>query len=305
MKKVSLMIIICYAAIYLVWGSTYFFIKIAVETIPPFYIIGFRFLFGGSLFLIISLITGRLKPLPKITEILSSILLGTLLLIGGNGLITIAEKEVDSYLVALIIASTPLIVAFFNRFIFRIRISIIRIIGILIGVSGVGLLLYDGHSLASSLKPEIIMVIGGLLSWGFATSLGHRMEVPGDNFVNSGIQMLFVGVVSIIGVSISHPPLAEIYRYFSLRSLIGVLYLAVVGSLAFGAYNYLISHEPSIRIVSYSFVNPIIAVLLGFFIGDEKAVPFLIVGLPFILCGLFLMLYGEHVLNYIKKKKSS
>jgi drug/metabolite transporter (DMT)-like permease len=302
-KKDSLIIILSYMTIYLVWGSTYFFIKMAVETIPPFYILSFRWLFGGVLFLLLALVRGDTKPLPSIREILSSILLGSLLLIGGNGLIIFAERELDSYHVALILASTPLIVAAFNRVLFSIRVTLVRVLGILVGVTGVAFLLFDGQSLGSSLKPEIVMAICGLLSWGFATSLGHRMPVHKESFVNSGIQMLFVGIVSTIVVSFTNQPFAEILPFFSLRSLIGLVYLAVVGSLAFAAYNYLIAHEPSNRIVSYAFVNPVIAVILGFFVGNEKAVPLFFAGLPLILFGLFLMLYGEAAFKRLKKIK--
>ena len=83
----------------------------------------------------------------------------------------------------------------------------------------------------------------------------------------------------------------------------GLAYLALVGSLAFAAYNYLIAHEPSNRIVSYAFVNPVIAVILGFFVGNEKAVPYLFAGLTLILLGLFLMLYGDLVMKRLKMIK--
>ncbi len=297
MNRESLKIILCYATIYIVWGSTYFFIKISVETIPPFFVLGLRNFFGGTVFLSYSLFTGKIRPLPNIRETLSSILLGTLLLLGGNGLLTIAEREVDSYIAALIIASTPIMVAIYNRFIFKIGISALKLFGILIGIFGVGFLLYDGHSLSSSLSPEIIMVICGVFLWGFGTSLGHRLNIYKDNFVNSGIQMFFVGTVSLIWGSFYNTPIIDTFRLFSLRSLIGLTYLAVIGSFAFGAYNYLLFHEPSIRIVSHSLVNPFIAVLLGLMLGNEKIVPFLFVGFPMILCGLFLMLYGEHLIR--------
>jgi len=252
--------------------------------------------------MIFSLLTGRLKTFPSLKEVLSTLVLSTLLLLGGNGLVTIAEQQVSSYLTALIIATTPIVIAFFNRILFRMNVSWIRLLGILVGMAGVGFLLYDGQSILTSITPGVLMVWGGTLSWGFATSIGHRVSVPKDNFVNSGIQMLFAGIVSLAGVSLSHQPLHHLYKSFSLSSMVGVAYLAVVGSLAFGAYNYLIAHEPSIRIVSYSLVNPVIAVLIGILIGNEKATPYLLVGLPFILIGLFFMLYGEYLLRLIGKK---
>jgi len=296
-RRESALILLSYASIYIVWGSTYFFIKMAVSTIPPFYVVGMRFLFGGILFMLLSVITGKLKKFPSFREIISACILGVFLLIIGNGLISIAEKEVDSYFVALVIACTPIIVAFFNRVLFRMRIALIRLIGILIGVTGVGFLLYDGQSLSSSFSPGVIMVITGVCSWGFATSIGHRLKTHPDSLVNSGIQMLFAGVVSFIIVSINNPPLPQIFHQFSNESIIGVTYLAVVGSMAFSAYSFLIAHEPSIRIVSYSLVNPLIAVFLGLIVGDETPAPYLWVGFPFILAGLAFMLYGEIILK--------
>lgn len=303
LSKESILIFLSYGTIYIVWGSTYFFIRMAVQTIPPFYVVGFRFVFGGVFFMIFSLITGRLKTIPRLKEVLATLILSTLLLLGGNGLVTIAEQELSSYLTALIIATTPIVIAVFNRVLFKMGVSGIRLFGILIGIAGVGFLLYDGQSVLTSLNPAVLMVWGGTLSWGFATSIGHRVSVPKDNFVNSGIQMLFAGIVSLVGVTLSHQPLPHLYKSFSFSSMVGVAYLAVVGSLAFGAYNYLIAHEPSIRIVSYSLVNPVIAVLLGILIGNEEATPYLLIGLPFILIGLFFMLYGEHFLRRIGKRK--
>ncbi|MGQ9617249.1 MAG: EamA family transporter [Spirochaetota bacterium] len=303
LSKESILIFLSYGTIYIVWGSTYFFIRMAVQTIPPFYVVGFRFVFGGVFFMILSLITGRLKTLPSLKEVLATLILSTLLLLGGNGLVTIAEQELSSYLTALIIATTPIVIAVFNRVLFKMGVSGIRLFGILIGIAGVGFLLYDGQSILTSLKPGVLMVWGGTLSWGFATSIGHRVSVPKDNFVNSGIQMLFAGIVSLVGVTLSHQPLPHLYKSFSFSSMVGVAYLAVVGSLAFGAYNYLIAHEPSIRIVSYSLVNPVIAVLLGILIGNEEATPYLLIGLPFVLTGLFFMLYGEYLLKRIGNRK--
>jgi len=300
-RRESALVLLSYAAIYIVWGSTYFFIKMAVNTIPPFYVVGLRFSFGGILFLLLSILTGKIKKLPRLREVVSACILGTFLLVIGNGLISIAEKEVDSYFVALVIACTPIIVAFFNRVLFNMRIELLRVVGILIGVTGVGFLLYDGHSLSSSFTPGVIMVIAGVCSWGFATSIGHRLKTHPDSMVNSSIQMLFAGIVSFIIVSINHPPLYRMFNQFSVESIIGVAYLAVIGSLAFSAYSFLIAHEPSIRVVSYSLVNPIIAVILGLVVGDETPAPFLWMGLPFILTGLGLMLYGNILLKKIKE----
>jgi drug/metabolite transporter (DMT)-like permease len=293
MRKEKILIVFCYVTLYIVWGSTYFFIKMAVESIPPLYVLGLRFTGGSVLLLGLALLTRRLRARPTVRQILASVFLGSLLLLGGNGLITVAEQTVDSYVTALIIAATPMIVATFDWLLLGKRISPIRLGGITVGVLGVALLLYNGNAPRAGFSPEILMVIAGVGCWGLASSLGHRMRTYPDPLVNSGIQMLFVGIVSLISVSFLYPPLPQILPEVSLRSGLALLYLAVVGSLAYGAFTYLIAHEPAIRVSSYALVNPVFATLLGLLVGDETPVPLLAIGLPLILLGVALMLYGE------------
>ena len=301
-KKLSPITIISYATIYIVWGSTYFFIRLSVASIPPYYVVGIRFLFGGIFFLLVSLITGRLKPLPTKREVTGSIILGTLFLLGGNGLITIAEQKIPSYIAALLISSTPIFVAFFNRALLKIKIGIIRLGGIIIGIAGVALLLYDGKSIATSVSIHLIFAIAGILIWSFATSIGHLLKVPQDSMVNTMVQMLFAGSVSFIVMIFSGLSIVDSIKNATLSSIIGVSFLGLIGSIALSAYNYLIKHEPSIRIVSYSLINPLIAVLLGIIIGREKIMPFFFFGIPMIISGLFLMLYGEAIIDKIRTK---
>ena len=293
--------VLCYATVYLVWGGTYLFIRFAVQTIPPFHVVGTRFIAGGTLFLLLSVITGRLQRLPTLREITASVLLGTLLLIGGNGLVTLAEKKVDSHLAALIISSTPLGVALFDLLLFRKKLSAVRWLGILAGIGGVFVLLADGTSLTIHVTPEILLVIVALTSWSFATSLGHRMRVYPDVFVNSAIQMLFVGSIVLLAAQIARPLTIAGLSAVSPLSIAGLLYLIVAGSSAFAAYNYLIRCEPAIRVASYAFVNPTIALFLGIVVAGEDPKPFLLPGVVLILLGLFAMLYGDTLLRRIRR----
>jgi drug/metabolite transporter (DMT)-like permease len=304
MKKPNLLVVLCYLTLYVVWGSTYFAIKAAVQTIPPFYVMGARFTLGGILLLAIAYFTGRITaPLTR-REIAASLLLGTLLLIAGNGLVTLAETEVDSYLVALLLASTPMVVAFYDRILLGKRISAVRLSGISLGIVGVAFLVYNGQSLRNSLTPEILMVIGALACWGLATSLGHKLHTYRDPLVNSAIQMIYAGILCLAGsVWLGASP-AAVLSAISPGSGLGVLYLATIGSLAFGAYTYLIAHEPAIRVSSYALINPVIATLLGLIVGGESPVPFLAVGLPLILVGVTLMLYGEKLLSDLQRAGS-
>lgn len=302
-RRSPLLVVASYLCVYVVWGSTYFFIKQSVQTIPPFAVLAIRWTVGGTLLLGLAAVTGRLGRLPSLRELASAVVLGTLLLVIGNGLITIAEQRVDSYIAALLASSSPIVVALFDRVLLRFRLTLVRVLGVVLGFAGVALLLYDGRSLASSMNPPVLLCIAGVLSWGLATSLGHRFPVHGDNTVNSGVQMLFTGVVSLaIALLAGHRP-AGVAAAMSGASLFGVAYLAVVGSVAFAAYTYLVKHEPAERVVSYALVNPLIALVLGLALGAEQPTPLIAVGSPLIIAGLVFMLYGERLLARVRRPR--
>jgi drug/metabolite transporter (DMT)-like permease len=297
------LVVASYLVVYVVWGSTYFFIKQSVATIPPFAVLAIRWTVGGVLLLAVAALTGRLARLPSLREIASAAVLGTLLLVAGNGLITAAERSVDSYIAALLACSSPIVVALFDRVLLRFRLTLVRVAGVVLGFAGVALLLYDGRSLASSLNAPVLLCIAGVLFWGLATSLGHRFPVHGDNTVNSGIQMLFTGLISLaITLLAGHRP-AEIAAAISGESLFGVAYLAVVGSIAFSAYTYLVKHEPAERVVSYALVNPLIALALGLVLGKESPKPLIAIGSPLIIAGLAFMLYGERLARWLRRRR--
>lgn len=292
-------IIIAYLTIYIVWGSTYLAIRWAVETIPPFYLVGLWFLPGGIVFILFSVLSGRVKKFPELREIASSLFLGTFLLLLGNGLISWAEQGVDSYLAALIVSSTPFCIAFFNLILFGERLSLVRLAGMLTGVAGVGIILYSGGG-EFHFSFHILLILAGFVCWSFATSTGHKLPVHGNNLFSSGMQMLFVGIIALAISSIVYKPLPQILPEISARSWGGLVYLAVLGAAGFYAYNYLLLHEPSIRISSYAIVNPLIAVLLGVFLGSERPGSTLFIGMPVILLSLAFMMYGETILACIK-----
>jgi drug/metabolite transporter (DMT)-like permease len=302
MKRQNGLVVASYATIYVVWGSTYFFIRQSVLTIPPMWVLAIRWLIGGGLLLGVAAARGGLKRLPPARSILSAIVLGTLLLLAGNGGITIAEMKVDSYVAALLASSTPIFVALFDSLLLRKPLTLARVLGVVIGFGGVAVLLYNGHSVVSSLNAFVMIGLGGVLCWGLATSLGHRFPVSGDNTVNSGVQMLFVGIVSLIICLVIGPSPGEVLRTASLLSVIGVLYLGVVGSAAFSAYTYLVAVEPAERLVSYALVNPIIALVLGLWLAAETATPYLAVGVPLALVGLAFMLYGERFFTWLRTR---
>ncbi|HTZ51559.1 MAG TPA: EamA family transporter [Spirochaetia bacterium] len=305
MKRQPALAITSYLTIYLVWGSTYFFLRQAVLTVPPWWVLAARWLIGGALLLGFAAARGALKPLPSPRAVLSSVVLGSLLILGGNGLITVAEQHLDSYLAALLASSTPILVAVIDPLLLGKRLTFSRVLGVAFGFVGVAVLLYNGHSLAGSLNPSVLIGLAGVVSWSFATSLGHRFPVSGDNTVNSGIQMLFVGLVSLAAGLVTGPSPSTAVAHASTLSLVSVVYLGVLGSLAFAAYTWLVQAEPAERVVSYALVNPLIALFLGLALAAETPTPYLGVGVPVILVGLGFMLYGERLFAWLRGRARS
>lgn len=294
-------VLLAYLTVYIVWGSTYLFIKWSVLSLPPFAVLAIRFFICGALFLIIAAFSGKMKPFPTGRQILSACLLGTLLLLLGNGFVTVAEMHVDSYLAAILISTTPLVVAFLCWILYKDRVGVWGLIGMFLGVAGVALLL-SGSVTMIRFDPFLFMVFAGLFCWSLAVALGKKLPVHHDNLVNSGIQMLFVGIVAIILVLFTTPFSTFSFSGVKLISLIGVIYLTLFGGAAFFAFNYLIKYEPASRVVSYALVNPVIAVVLGVWLGNEKPAQTLWKGIPLILAGLYLMLYGNKTAALLFKR---
>jgi drug/metabolite transporter (DMT)-like permease len=302
MSKRTALVLGSYLTVYFVWGGTYFFIRQSVATIPPFYVIGVRWTVGGLLLGLAALATGRLRRPPSVRQVLASMLSGTLLLLGGNGLITIAEIRIDSYIAALLASSTPIIVAVFDRFMIGKRLTWARALAIAVGFGGVALLLYNGRSIATSVTVWVFIALVGVVFWSLATSLGHRILGEIDSLVSSTVQMLTVGILCTAGSLLFSERPAEIVHHVSAASIAGIVYLIVAGSIAFVAYTYLVTHEPAERVVSYALVNPLIAVVLGLAFGGEAATPYLSFGMPLILAGLAIMFYGERI-SFLRRKE--
>jgi drug/metabolite transporter (DMT)-like permease len=297
MEKERWLVGLCYAMVYLVWGSTYFFIRAAVQTVPPALVVGLRFLAGALILALIGLKGGAAAGRSGWREWAGSAATGVLLLLLGNGLITAAERTVPSYLASLIVSAMPFIVAGFNYLLYREKLSWLRLGGVLVGVAGIGALLYSGPRAAASAAgggfgSGLLVAVAGALAWGLGTATARRMPKLPNVFRATAVQMLAAGVAALAIALAQDPRALSGLAQASAWSLFGVGYLAVLGSLTLVAYNYLLAREPSFRVSSYSLVNPAIAVGLGLAAG-EAATPYLGWGLPLVLAGLALMLYGD------------
>jgi len=298
--RILWLVLLCYATLYVVWGSTYYFIKITVVSIPPVWAVGLRFLCGGVVMLLCSMLAGRFVRYPAKKEWSTILFLAVFLLMGGNLLVNFSEREVDSYLAALIISCTPIADAVFNRILFKINLSIIRAIGIGLGIGGVALLLYDGQGFVFSINIYIVLLFMALTFWAFGTCMSSKLNHYPDVFIDSSLQMIAAGVICCIIAPFSDG-IAWV-KDVQMVSVYGLLYLIVMGSLPFAAYNYLLAVEPPQRISSYALVNPLIATVIGIVFAREKPVAGLWASLFAIITGVVLMVYGGSITGFIKSR---
>ena len=256
-------------AVYLIWGSTYLAIRYAVETTPPFLMAAVRFIVSGGFLYLLRRLSG--DPQPKRVEWRSAAIIGIFLLVGGNGGVVWAEQFVASSLAALLVATVPLWMVFFDALRPGGRHpGIIAVTGILIGFGGVVLLI---GSVASEAHAENLLGAAALvvasLAWTTGSLYGRSAKLPTSPLLGTGMEML-AGGVALLLVAIA---LGE-WRSFELaavsrRSAFAVIYLTVIGSIAFVAYVWLLRVAPTPLVATYAYVNPLVAVSLGYFLARE------------------------------------
>lgn len=301
MKKDTFFVVASYALVYVVWGSTYFFIKAAVGTVPAPFVVSVRFLAGSILLAILARARGGFKSIPPLKELAGAATLGILLLLLGNGLVTVATKTIPSWTASVVIACMPIYVALYNRIIYKAKVSALRMAGAAVGIGGVALILAPGSAAAAALGPGLLIAVAGAMSWGLGSSLARSVPKPADVLVSTSVQMLVAGLVSLaIGLG-GGLDLGASLASASAWSLFSIAYLSVLGALALVAYNHLLVVEPSFRVSSYSLVNPLIAVCLGLATG-ERASKWLAFGSPLVLAGIALMLYGDSIASAWKRR---
>jgi len=281
-------------AVYLIWGSTYLAIRVMVETVPALLGAGVRFVVAGAALLGLLAARGGLSRL-RVRRVMAVRLafIGTLLAAGGNGLVTVAEKNVPSSLAALIVASTPLwIVAF--RSLFDDRPAPTTLIGVAIGFIGVALLLLPGNRPHGvHLGPSLVIVVAAA-SWGLGSFASQRLEMPADPLVSTGWQMLFGGAVMTVAAVAAGEAAHLEPDGFSAASIWSLVYLVVVGSLvAYSAYTWLLQNVPISRVSTYAYVNPMVAVVLGWSILGEHIPPMMLIASALIVLAVATIVRHE------------
>jgi drug/metabolite transporter (DMT)-like permease len=256
--------------VYVVWGSTYLNIRIAVETIPPFVMGGARFMLAGVLLYGIARLRGGPAWVTR-EQFVSCALIGTLLAAGGNGIVNLAERYIDSGFAALVIAAVPLWVVLMRR-VTGDRIRTATLLSVLTGFVGVGLLLAPGGGGGGGDRTlGFALALFASFSWALGSFISPRLTLPRDGMLSTAIQMFCGGSVLAFAAVAS----GEVGRFdvgdVSLDSFLAYAYLVVIGSIvAYTAYVWLLQNAPISRVATYAYVNPTIAIFLGWWILDER-----------------------------------
>jgi drug/metabolite transporter (DMT)-like permease len=259
------------ATIYVVWGSTYLAIRVMVETMPPLLSAGVRFAVAGAIFwAALRLAAGRERVRVTRAELAGAALIGTLLCFGGNGLVTVAEQEVPSGLAALVIGSVPLWVVLM-RSVHADRPAPATLVGVVVGFVGLAVLVLPGDRPGDAPLWGMLVLVAASMSWAAGSFYSRHVPLPGDALASTGWQMLLGGAgMIVVGALVGE--LDEVRpSAFSGDSLAAFAYLIFVGSLlAFTAYVWLLRNAPISTVATYAYVNPVIAIILGWAILSEE-----------------------------------
>ena len=279
--------------VYLVWGSTYLAIRVMVETVPPLLGAGARFAIAGAVLLLVlrwRLGAGAIRPTRG--ALLGAGLVG-LLLPGANAVVSVAEQHVPSGLAALLIASIPLWVILLRRLAGE-TITRASGIAVLIGFVGVALLVRPGPQSADASIVGVLTCVAAAVMWASGSFASSRVELPRHPLVSTGWQMLIGGIACLIaGLLAGEGPQVD-PAAFSTRSLLALLYLIVMGSwVAFSAYVWLLQNAPISKVATYAYVNPVVAIVLGWLILSEVVAPVTIAGAAIIVAAVALAVRSE------------
>jgi drug/metabolite transporter (DMT)-like permease len=263
--------LLAFAIIYFVWGSTFLAIRVGVREVPPFLLAAMRFVVAGLV--LYGWMLARGERSPRAREWMSAFLLGLLIFVGDYGLLFWAERRVPSGIAAVMMATIPAFMAIAEILILRTQKLTLRLaLALTIGIGGVGVLVSRMVNLGGDAidGAGAAALIFGAVSWAVASVLNRKLPLPESKAMSSGAQMLAGGVL----LAIAAAALGE-FRGFhpgtvSRAAWLSLLYLIVAGSIVgFTAYVWLLHHESPTKVGTYAYVNPVVAVVVGYFFGGE------------------------------------
>lgn len=283
-------ILLAFLAVYIIWGSTYLAIRFAIATMPPFLMASVRFLIAGAILYLFMRLRGAERP--KLIHWRSAAVIGGLLLLGGNGIVSWAELQVPSGLAALLVAAVPLWMALFDWLRPNgVRPRALTIIGLVVGFGGVALLASQAESSGAGLHiAGVIALLVATVCWAIGSLYARSAPMPKTQLVGTGMEMLAGGALLLVVATATGEWSQAHLEAISLKSLLALAFLIIFGSLvAFSAYVWLLHHVSAARVSTYAYVNPVVAVFLGWAFASEPITPMTLASAAIIVTAVALI----------------
>jgi len=297
-RSESLKIALAFAAIYLIWGSTYLAIKYAVETIPPLIAAGVRHTIAGSVLLVWAYARGFRA---KREHWIAGIIVGALFFLIGHGTLHWAEQHVASGLAALLIATEPMFILVLAWATGQQKISRLSAMGLAVGVVGVSILTGAEFLSKDSTLLGMLAVLLGSLSWATGVVVSPKLKLPTDALARTAVPLVCGAVMLLAAAGLTGEFHGLHWSTISTRSIVGLGYLIVFGSIvAFTSYTWLLQRCPPTLVATHTYANPIVAVLLGWLVASEPLTMRLVLASFAILGAILLIRRGERASKQTK-----
>lgn len=300
-KPSTLKLVLAFAAVYIIWGSTYLAIRTCVETMPPFLMAGSRFVLAGAVLYLAARLCGAAAP--TLAHWRRSAAVGFLLIVAGNGLVVWSEQRVNSSTAALMIAMAPVWFAVLAWAFRGEHPTPAAFAGIGIGLAGIVLLIGPG-TLGTAVDPAgTLALLVASLAWAAGSLLAKSYELPDSPLAATGLQLISGGALSLLaGLALGETARLDLAR-ISAASWMAWGYLIVFGTLiGFTAYSWLIRVVSPSTLSTYAYVNPVVALILGATLGGEHLSARALAAAGVILAGVLLMTTGTAPLAYLRRK---
>lgn len=302
-SKNTLFIILAFFSIYVIWGSTYLLNKIAVSELPPFMLASIRFITAGLLIFIIAKLMGKSLAITK-RQLVNVFIAGFLFLTLGNGVVVWALKYVDSGFAALEISAQPLVVLVLMRVFQGKKIKAMSVLGVILGIVGIYLLVSQNEVVSKEGSIiGMVMIFFCMVSWASGSLFVGNADLPSNYFVNTGYQMLAGGFMLVIGSLI----FGEVWSFpnvWSEEVQWSMVLLIVFGSIvAFTSFNFLLKKVSPDKVATSTYVNPIIALLLGWYFLNEVITTQSIVAAIVLLTGVYFINTKKKLVIFARFRK--
>ncbi|UJH67327.1 EamA family transporter [Allomuricauda sp. SCSIO 65647] len=288
------LVVLCFFSIYVIWGSTYLWNKIAVTELPPFMLAGMRFVVAGLLiFLIVALMRKNVGV--TLRQLLNTFIAGFLFLSIGNGFAVWALQYIDSSFEALIISAQPLVILLMMWLLQGRKIQLMSMVGVVLGFLGIYLLVSQKALVQhENFFLGVFLVFLALLAWGYGSLFVGRADLPKNFFVNTGYQMLFGGLTMLLISFIIKEEWSGPWQWSTKVQGVMVLLIVFGSIIAFTSFNYLLKHVSPEKVATSTYVNPIVAMFLGWYFLNEQ------ITLQSIIAAIVLFM-GVYFINSKKK----